>query len=109
MRPAFDHHVEEFPATKVAPASGTQRPGDAHRNRTELIVLIVGLFALAWMVLMHDVRVGLSGLVMTSTRQSAGKSEIPSPREAPPVNAEGRGIDHPDPGPSLRSTGSDGP
>ncbi len=63
-RPAFGNDDVEGPvAVDVASAGSLPRPRGARGDRIKLMVLIVGLFALAWMHLMQNVRVGLPGLV----------------------------------------------
>ncbi len=85
-RPAFDNDkVEEPPATEVAPASSPQRPRNTNRDRSALIVLIVGLFVLAWMMLMQDVRVGLPGLETPAPGEgrAGSRDDGSSPRGTP--------------------------
>lgn len=87
-RPAIDnHHVEPPSGAKGATAFPPDRPGYARRNRTELVVLIVGLCILAWMILMQDVRVGLPGLAtVPPVEGGAGSPDVgsSSPRALPP-------------------------
>ena len=57
------HEIEESPCDRGRTGGRPATPGDAHRDRTGVvIVLIVGLFVLAWMVLIRTTsRVGLPG------------------------------------------------
>ncbi len=110
-RPAFDNNnVVEPPATEVAPASSPRRPRDAHRNQTALIVLIAGLFVLAWIVLMQDVRVGLPGLVTVAPVEARAGS--PDGKSSPPgtlLPSRPTSPESPEPPPTRASQGSISP
>lgn len=88
--PAESSHVVER-----AVATSPGRPRDAHRDRAAWIVLIIGLFGIAWMVLMRDVHVGLPAQV-TSTPKAAARG------------AEGRDSGIPEVRSPIPSAGSDG-
>jgi hypothetical protein len=95
MRPENGRHmalddVEEPVAIMFEPASGPQGPQGAHRHRIELVVLVVGLVALTWMILMQNVRVGLPGLMMSTPVEvrAEGRDGGSSPLPARPISLE---------------------